>query len=571
MKHIGDITKINGAEVEPVWAIIGGSPCQDLSVAGKRAGLAGARSGLFMEQIRIVKEMRDADKLRNKWLPNTKNWGGGSTNIESGTAGMRCANQFIRPRYMVWENVPGAFSSNKGEDFRAVLEETARIADGNADVPQPPNGKWANAGCIMGNGWSIAWRVHDAQFWGVPQRRRRISLVADFGGQSAPEILFERKSVSGDIAESGTAGERTAGDAERGFGETECFNQLSQSAVYKKDDVSVSLTCCGGSYGGGSECLVSTPTYCLQGNCIDRADTADAERSTDTTIGVKCLNPSFPQSARVYDADGVWHSLNANENGGQSRDAVLCYGICSYASNSMKSDNPHSGIYKADTSRTLDLNGGNPACNQGGVMVLDARDNGDGATAPTLTGDHQNRVTDYTAICVGNGQTNQSVDDKAGALNCMHDQQAIVTYPGVGVTSRQNASNPEPGDPCHTLNTDSRNYVVKNAQSVRRLTPLECERLQGYPDRWTDIPGASDSARYKALGNSIALPFWRWMLNRMSTYLPPDATMGSLFDGIGGFPLIWEEIHGKGSARWASEIEKFPIAVTEYHFGRAYE
>ena len=171
MKHYGNICKINGAEVEPVDVIIGGSPCQDLSVAGKRAGLDGERSGLFMEQIRIIKEMRDAT---------------------SNVGGYRCA----KPRYMVWENVPGAFSSNKGEDFRIVLEETAKIADETAIIPRPDRGKWTNAGAIMGDGWSIAWRVFDAQFWGVPQRRRRIALVADFGGQSAPEILFKRQGLS---------------------------------------------------------------------------------------------------------------------------------------------------------------------------------------------------------------------------------------------------------------------------------------------------------------------------------------------------------------------------------------
>ena len=174
MRHYGDITKLNGAELPVVDIICGGSPCQDLSVAGKREGLAGARSGLFMEQIRVIKEMREHDKAN------------------------RGADEYIRPRYMVWENVPGAFSSNKGEDFRAVLEETARIADKNAVIPRPTGG-WTPSGCIMGNGWSIAWRLHDAQFWGVPQRRKRISLVADFGGETAPEILFERKSLSGDI------------------------------------------------------------------------------------------------------------------------------------------------------------------------------------------------------------------------------------------------------------------------------------------------------------------------------------------------------------------------------------
>ena len=187
MKHYGDITKLNGWELPIVDVITGGSPCQDLSVAGKRAGLAGERSGLFMEQIRITKEMREHDRRTNNRT-----------------------NEYIRPRYMVWENVPGAFSSNKGEDFRAVLEETAKVADENAVIPRFEGGRWTSSGCIVGNGWSIAWRVHDAQFWGVPQRRKRISLVADFGGYTAPEILFERKSLFGDIEESREEREETA-------------------------------------------------------------------------------------------------------------------------------------------------------------------------------------------------------------------------------------------------------------------------------------------------------------------------------------------------------------------------
>ena len=237
MIHLGDITKINWFTVPPVDVVTGGSPCQDLSVAGKRAGLAGERSGLYMEQIRCVKELRQADEQR------------GRTGIA------------IRPRYMVWENVPGAFSSNGGEDFRAVLEEAAKIAQPDAVIPRPPKppkGKWTNSGAIMGDGWSIAWRVHDAQFWGVAQRRRRISVVCDFGGLSAPEVLFERKGLSGDFEPGGTTREETAGGA---------------------------------------------------------------GKSTESASGA--FNPWDSQSARVYSQDGVWHSLNANENGGQSRDSVL--------------------------------------------------------------------------------------------------------------------------------------------------------------------------------------------------------------------------------------------------------
>lgn len=188
MRHLGDITKINWDEVEPVDCVTGGSPCQDLSIAGKRVGLAGERSGLYMEQIRCVKELRKASERTGK----------------------------IRPRYMVWENVPGALSSNGGKDFATVLEEAVKIVEPQApSIPAPA--KWPTSGCLMGGGWSIAWRVHDAQFWGVPQRRKRIALVCDFGGHTAPEILFERKGLRGDTAEGGTARKEIAGAAESGF------------------------------------------------------------------------------------------------------------------------------------------------------------------------------------------------------------------------------------------------------------------------------------------------------------------------------------------------------------------
>lgn len=294
MKHYGDITKINGALVEPVNVVIGGSPCQDLSVAGKQAGLAGERSGLFMEQLRIIKEMRRADLERGRTGKDT------------------------RPRYMVWENVPGAFSSTKGADFGAVLQETAKVACEQAPaVPMPKNG-WPPAGCLtdVGGQWSIAWRVFDAQFWGVPQRRKRIALVADFGGLTAPEILFERQGMPGYIKPCGTQGQAVPGNIET------CFNTA-------------------GSTGGA---------YCIQGNCIDRADTAGCNGKGWT--------------------EGVRYTLNTID-----RPAVLpfgpkAFGICSYSSNSMKSSNPHSGIYEADTSRALDLNCGNPTCNQGGIAVV---------------------------------------------------------------------------------------------------------------------------------------------------------------------------------------------------------
>ena len=171
MKHLGDVSKINGAEIEPVDVITFGSPCQDLSVAGKRAGLEGERSGLFMEAIRIVKEMRGATDGKY-------------------------------PTFILWENVPGAFSSNKGEDFRVVLEEIIKVVEPGATMPPADKGRWPYADVYVGEGWSLAYRTFDAQYWGVPQRRRRIYLVADFRGERAGEILFECEGMRGDSEES---------------------------------------------------------------------------------------------------------------------------------------------------------------------------------------------------------------------------------------------------------------------------------------------------------------------------------------------------------------------------------
>lgn len=436
MKHLGDITKINWDEVEPVDCVTGGSPCQDLSIAGKRAGLAGERSGLYMEQIRCVKELRKA----------------------SGRTGK------IRPRYMVWENVPGAFSSNGGKDFAAVLEEAVKIVEPEApSIPAPA--KWPRSGCLMGGGWSIAWRVHDAQFWGVPQRRKRIALVCDFGGHTAPEILFERKGLRGDTAEGGTAREGIAGDAEAGFNPA-----VARSLTARAD---------------GSPCADRGPN-------------------------------------------------------------IVC----------------------------------NPCPHKPAVMSV--------------------------AYGVGNGQVHEAMtmaQEVSQTLNTMHDKQAILYQPKSAMEENWAESETKNAlrageskvshavlceDVSHALRAkancayreDTETYPVQNMMA-RRLTPLEYERLQGYPDGWTDIGKwiddngkkhrSSDRSRYKALGNSIALPFWFWLLRRISAQYERPATLGSLFDGIGGFPLCWERCNGKGTALWASEIEEFPMAVTKMRFGRKEE
>jgi DNA (cytosine-5)-methyltransferase 1 len=576
MKHLLNIIKLNGAEVEPVDVIIGGSPCQDLSVAGKRAGLDGERSGLFMEQIRIIKEMRDADKLRHTNAVSTDCGKGGTTTIEGRIAqhGFCGANQHVRPRYMVWENVPGAFSSNKGEDFRVVLEETAKIADETAVIPRPDKGKWTNSGAIMGDGWSIAWRVFDAQFWGVPQRRRRIALVADFGGQSAPEILFERNGVSGDIAESGAEGEGVAGGVEAGVGEAIGLTNRG----YCGGDTAETLRA--QSHGAipmvAGFCQGASPAAQTIGYQEEVSPTIKGAPSGTAQVPAVCY-PINTQIIMRHNALGERTGFGLGEDGDPAYtiQAGHEHGVICLQGN---------GIDRADTAGCNGKGWREDVCYTLNTIdrpaVFDARGNGDGSIAPTMTGDHQNRVTDYTGIIA-------AVDCRNGTEN-----------PDINGTLQ---AKPNGGTSYNLQNT------VRTHQSVRRLTPLECERLQGYEDNWTNIPPqtdvteedltfwrtvwdewqtmngkkrhsdkqiikwlqseAADSARYKALGNSIALPPWRFVLSRIHNQ--GARTMASLFDGIGGFPKIWQELGGQ--TLWCSEVEPFPIAVTMYHFKEAHQ
>lgn len=525
MRHLGDITKIDGRTAPWVDCIIGGSPCQDLSIAGKRAGLAGARSGLFMEQIRLVKEMREA----------------------SGAA---------YPRFMAWENVPGAFSSNKGQDFAAVLEETIRIVEPEApDIEVPDKGwpTWGGYRDVDGR-WSVAWRTLDAQHWGVPQRRRRIALVADFRGCTAAEILFERKSLFGDFAESGTERERPAGEAKSGAAYAVrirggCDGGVKGALVQTEKS---------GTLGTGNDQTV----FCLQGNGIDRADTAG------------CNGKGWREDQS--------YTLNTVDR------PAVAYSFDSLASNSMKSKNQHSGCREVEIAKTLDTTNPDPSKNQGGIAIVqndtiyDIQHRSEAVriydgTAPALTarmGTGGNNVP----ICIGNGQGDVASHltlDVCQTLNCMHDPMAIITP--TTLEGKEQTSTLMARDYKGPGRYDTFGRLV-STPSVRRLTPLECERLQGYPDGWTNIgewvdtkgkrhKESSDAARYKALGNSIALPPWRFVLYRLCMQLGHVGTMASLFDGIGGFPLIWEQINGKGSCLWASEIEEFPIAVTKRRFG----
>lgn len=567
MIHLGDITKINGGEAPVVDVVIGGSPCQDLSIAGKRAGLAGARSGLYMEQIRIIKEMRERD-------------------MASGRTG-----EFVRPRYMVWENVPGAFSSNGGKDFAAVLEEAIRVAEPEApdiEVPEKGWNTWGGYHDEVGGRWSVAWRVLDAQHWGVPQRRRRIALVADFGGDTAWEILFNRQSMSGYPAESGAEGEGPATGAESGAG------------------------------GAGKD---AGSVICLQGNAIDRADTAGCNGKgwkedvcyTLNTIdrpavcaGLDCLTPWDCQSKRVYSEAGVMPTLPAGENSGQNQEAVLCAGF-----KLGNSEQARSIGYAEEQAPTLNAEcGGNkPAVlclNDQGGNVMGVSHDVSGTLRAQEHG-HQPSILDMSHACDvirDCGEVAPSLQARMGTggnqIPLTYQMQGFGDYREGGVASSCKQRDfkdstdlvcsvdcrnfTEGGEINGTLQAKESggqslnlNNTVRQNMVVRRLTPLECERLQGFPDHWTDLGEwtdsrgkrhkDADSPRYKALGNSIALPPWKWLLKRLCGNYERDATMASLFDGIGGFPLVWEQLNGRGTCLWASEIEEFPIAVTKRRFG----
>ena len=672
MRHTGDITKLNGKTLPLVDVICGGSPCQDLSVAGQRRGLAGERSGLFMEQVRIVKEMRNADE--NRGLPD----------------------HLVRPRYFVWENVPGAFSSAQGEDFRAVIEEIVRIKDSACHVPRPDTGRWEPAGAaILGDRFSLAWRVMDAQYWGVAQRRRRIFLVADFGGRTAPKILFEQDRLFGDSSESRSAGQGTAGAASQGTDHTGgtcltpwdvqsrrifsedtvwpalyggeggghgyiqkkeqenaaqvlCLNdqggermditegftatlragmsghpplvaeQTAASGVVTKGngdcfltpDVHTSLTGGGGQAGQGYPCVL-TAGFCgnasAEAGGIGYQSECSPTLKTGTAPSILCLNDQGESEMHLSEA--VTGTLQEQEHGHQplvlasgQGGAEIGAGICptitgaagtsgnnqpilfenhgidsrytgphavaptmsarygtggnnvpllsqpiafsldSKDSNSMKSSNPYSGCRETTTSRTIDTTNPDPSKNQGGIAILQesyciagniidrkVKNGGNGLgcqpdVSYTLTGMDRHAV-------FSRQRSDERVENEVASTQSARrhkDATDPVCQPDIFGQSQYGAY----AEGCTTLRASggdhgggSENLVAMSEENpaehrlIRRLTPLECERLQGFPDGWTDIPGASDSARYKALGNSVAIPCVDFVLRGIAYFL----------------------------------------------------
>ena len=580
MRHYGDVSDISGADLEPVDIITFGSPCQDLSIAGKRSGLDGLRSGLFFEAVRIVKEMRE------------------KTHGE-------------KPRFIVWENVPGAFSSNKGEDFKAVLEEVIRIKEQEAPpLPPPEKGRWPYADCYLGDGWSVAYRVLDAQYWGVPQRRARIFLVADFAGGRAPEVLFESEGVSGYTPQGFRQGESIAGDPEESLGTAGGTDAGGRGRVILNDQ--------GGSRMDVSEDVVSTlraeahhppvvmdegepaaAGFCTEHSANARSIGYEEETSptlragvvpaaialdyhpADSRIGIGEPEKIQTRTSRMGTGgnnvplvmDGAHQELppqtlkirSGCEGGGKGaqvqveKSATLgCnndqtvfvpYGICSKASHAMLSANPHTGFYEADTARTLDQNGGRPDCSQGGIAVVafsqnqrdEVRDlkNVSGALAAEPGTKQQTYV--FQGSMIGradkDGPQGDGVNEDESFTLDTSDRHAVAYCMTAGEFTRVGAEQSPPimardyKDPNVVIKEDNGRDTDKEAEGgtlcmatgqanaeiredlcptlscnheapiitepyyiVRRLTPTECARLQGFPDDWCADLGTSDPA-----------------------------------------------------------------------------
>ena len=655
MQHYGDVSGISGADLPPVDIITFGSPCQDMSIAGKRGGLDGSRSSLFYEAIRIVKEMRD------------------KTNGE-------------KPRFICWENVPGAFSSNKGEDFRAVLEAVIGIKEPAAEVPAPDKKGWPYADYYVGDGWSVAYRVLDAQWWGVPQRRKRIFLVADFAGERAKEILFESEGVSGYSAEGFRAWQRSAGDLADRAGEAGCggtgrivLNDQGGSRM----DVTEEVACTLRAEAHHPPCVMEAAGFCTEHSAKARGigyeeETAPTLRAGVVPAAVALENHPADSRVKISEDDKVQtltgrmgtgggnvplvmaeseeypeaemyenHSqdtrykgpldtaptVNATYGmGGNNQPFVVekpktmkirsgcvgggkgvllqedksatlgCnndqtvfipYGICSKDSNAMKSDNPRSGFYEAQTSRTLDANGGNPGCNQGGIAIVafaqnqrdEVRDLGDKSGALAAEPGTKQQTYVLQGSMIGredkNGPQGSGINEDVSFTLDAADRHAVAYCMTTGCYTRigeeltpplmardykdppvVNARTASGKDVFGTLSASMGSkqwlgnqeafsgdyHIVEPYYIVRRLTPTECARLQGFPDWWCGGLGIenptkeeigfwtevwethrkvmgtskkpktekqirkwladpySDSAEYKLWGNGIALP-----------------------------------------------------------------
>ena len=486
VKHLGDIHNIRGDGIEPVDIITFGSPCTDLSIAGKRAGLSGRQSCLFHEAVRITKEMR-------------------------------CATHGKSPRFIVWENVTGAFSSSAGRDFQSVLTEIVRIKEPQApEVPLPEKGAWPYVDLLLGDGWSLAYRVMDAQGWGVPQRRRRIYLVADFGGACARQILFDAESVLGHLAPRFASWQGTAGE------------------------LASRLGAAGERLSAGFSTEHSAKSYSI-GYAEEKSPTLRAGRVPAALFESHGADARYEEPLEICPTVLRHYGTGGNNQPLVMKD-VQAYGISSFQSNAMKSDNPHSGIYETETARTVDKNGGNPSCCQGGVAVVSIQG--------SMIGRQEKNGPQGSGIAENVSFTLNTAD--------RHAVYAMTT----GCHSHFAK------EKCPTLMArDFKDPMVVNqpVYAVRRLTPTECGRLQGFPDGWcaelgTDEPTEdemsfwrdvfetyrkamgtakkpktdnqirkwlknphSDAAEYKMWGNGVALPCVFYVLSGITHFAAQEA------------------------------------------------
>lgn len=520
MLHYGDVSTLDGAKLPPVDIITFGSPCQDMSIAGKRAGLCGSRSNLFYEAIRIIKEMR-------------------------------LKTNGIYPRIIVWENVNGAFSSNRGEDFRAVLEQICKIKDDSITISGFE--RWTNAGEILGTNFSVAWRQFDAKYWGVPQRRKRIYLVADFRGECAEKILFESKSLFRNSQQSKETGKGITTPPQNGI-RAAGFDGYNGELT---GNISATLGENCGLSSGRNGVVINDQGGERMDLTYGRTNTLRAEAHHPPIVLLEAkVFDNHGQDARYTEPlDKSPTVLSTYGTGGNNQPLVVetpvVYGICSKNSNSMKSNNPHSGIYKADTARTLDLNGGNPSCNQGGMAIVDIdKDEPIVCVQGSLIGRNDKNSPQGSGVSEGVSFTLNTIDRHAVA----YTQKAYDKYEEDNLSCSLKASGGNYGGGSETIVCD-RKYIV------RRLTPTECGRLQGFPDGWcknleTETPTEkdiafwrdvfethrkivgnsnkpktdkqiikwlknpySDTAEYKMWGNGVALPNVEFVLSRIAKYI----------------------------------------------------
>ena len=574
MKHYGDVSKMNGADVEPVDIITFGSPCQDMSIAGRREGLDGSRSSLFYEAVRIVKEMR-------------------------------CKTNGRYPRYIIWENVPGAFSSNKGADFQSVLEEVCSVKGYEIHTPRPE--RWPTAGEIVADDFSLAWRVFDAQYWGVPQRRKRIYLVADFAGGSAGKILFESEGVSGYTPQGFRSWQGAARASKKGSGAAGCVCLNDQGG--NRMDVTDGVTCTLRAEAHHPPCVMESAGFCTEHSAHSRSIGYEEETSptlragtvpaavyenhsqdtrytgpletaptVNATYGMGGNNQPFvvetPKTLKIRSgceggSKGALIQENKSATLGCNNDQTVfvpkVYGICSKQSHAMQSDNPHSGFYEADTSRCLDRGGGNPSCNQGGMAVVAVQGSMIGRSdknGPQGSGVNEDvsftlDATDRHAVAYGIDRATYNMGRNAKfGLGIEEELEPTIVAKGPGavaycITTGSYTQALEEQSPTLMARDYKDPPVVNETEPdyiVRRLTPTECARLQGFPDWWcsnlgTDEPTEeeiefwtevfethrsvmgssskpksrnqiikwlkdphSDSAEYKMWGNGVALP-----------------------------------------------------------------